>query len=99
MFSALTTADRVVVTVAPSGGGVEARLETQCHSVADARVLSSQLKTATSLLKEAISRDSQTAKDELAVFLISGSFDQNDKQVTGRWPVKRSLLGSLTAGI
>ncbi len=99
LLSALTGADRVIFQVNASPTGIEARLEAPCRSVTDARVLTSQLKTTTAMLKEAVTKDPQTAKDDLAVFLTSGGFDQKDKTVLGRWPVPVGLLQSLTSGI
>lgn len=99
LLSALTGADRVILQVNATPTGIEAKMEAPCRSVTDARVLTSQLKNTTTMLKEAVTRDPQTAKDDLAVLLTSGGFDQKDKTVLGRWPVPKGLLESLTAGI
>ena len=99
MLSALQTADRIVVTLGPSSGGIEARLETVCKTPVDAGVLASQLRNITATLKEGLSRDAEAQKDELAAMLTAGSFDQSERRVTGRWPVSKGLLDSLTAGI
>ena len=100
MLSALTTADRVLITFRATGGSsVEARLEATCRTQDDAKVLASQLRTTTATLKEALTRDKKAADDEVVVLLTGGSFDQNDRRVTGRWPVRKSLLDALTAGI
>jgi hypothetical protein len=99
MLSALATTDRVLITFQPAEGGIEARLETTCRTAGDARVLASQLRTTTASLKEALSQDKQSAQDDLALALTAGTFDQNDRKVTGKWPVRKGLLDSLTAGI
>lgn len=99
MLSALTSADRVIITLGTAGPGIEAHMEATCRTQDDARVLASQLRTTTSLFKEALARDKKVADDEVAMLLTTGSFDQADRRVTGRWPVRKSLLDALTAGI
>ncbi len=103
MLSALQSADRITLTIAPVSadpdGGIEARLETICRTPGDAGVLTSQLRTTTATLKEAVARDKEAQKDELAAMLTAGRFDQSDRRVTGTWPIRKSLLDSLTAGI
>jgi hypothetical protein len=44
MLSALTTADRVLITLGPAGQGIEAQLIATCRTQGDARVLISQLR-------------------------------------------------------
>jgi hypothetical protein len=97
IFAALQNTDRVVVTVQPSGNGIEARMDANCRSTADAAVLASQLRLATSTLREALTADKQN--DDLAAMLKSGTFEENGSRVVGRWPVQKTLLDSLTAGI
>jgi hypothetical protein len=99
LLSALTSADRVVITLGPAKSGIEAHMEATCRTQDDARVLASQLRSATALLKEALTRDERPADNEVATLLTSGSFDQTDRRVTGRWPVRKSLLDALTDGI
>jgi hypothetical protein len=99
MLSALTTADRVVITVGPAGTGIEAHLEATCRTADDAKVLASQLKTTTATIKAALAHDKQVGDDELAALLTGGHFDQADRRVTGTWPVKKSLLDTLMEGI
>jgi hypothetical protein len=99
MLSALTSADRVIITLGTAGSGIEAHMEATCRTQDDARILASQLRTATALFKEALARDKKVADDEVAMLLTSGSFDQTDRRVTGRWPVRKGLLDALTAGI
>jgi hypothetical protein len=103
MLSALTSADRIVITVGPAGTGIEAGIEAHmdatCRTPEDARILAGQLRSTTALLRETFARDKKVADDEFAALLTGGSFDQTDRKVTGRWPVRKSLLESLTAGI
>jgi hypothetical protein len=99
MLSAFTGAERVVLTVGPSGSGLDARLETNCHTESEARLLASQLKSTASLVKDAIPRDPAFRNDDLARSLAAGTFEQQGLKVTGRWPVSKGLIDSLTAGI
>jgi hypothetical protein len=99
MLSALTNADRVIITLGPAGQGLEAHMEATCRTQDDARILASQLRSTTALLKEALTRDKKAADDEVVTLLTGGSFDQMDRRVTGRWPIRKSLLDALTAGI
>jgi hypothetical protein len=99
MLSALQNTDRITVTLGTAPTGMQARLETVCKTAVDAGVLASQLRITTASLKEALARDKDAQNDELAAALISGSFDQNDRKVVGTWPVRKSLLESLTSGI
>jgi hypothetical protein len=99
MLSALTNAERIVITLGPAGKTIEARMEATCRTPDDAKTLASRLRSVTTLLKEAAARDKQPADDEITALLTSGSFDQNDRRVNGKWPVRRTLLDALTAGI
>ncbi|HTA42165.1 MAG TPA: hypothetical protein VK789_06950 [Bryobacteraceae bacterium] len=101
MLSALTNADRVVLTFGPEGQGIVAEMDATCRTQDDARVLESQLRSMTGLLKEALTRDkTRSASDnELAATLIAGRFAQTDRRVTGKWPVQKSLLDAFTSGL
>jgi len=99
MLSALTTADRLVVTVTPSGSGLAAKMEATCRTKDDARVLASQLRTVTAKLKEATQENKQAQADELVQVLIGGTFDDNGAHVNGSWPFSKALIASLTSGI
>lgn len=101
MLSALTSADHVVITFGPTPQGIEAKMEATCRTKDDAKVLASQLRSTTAMLKEALTLDkkAKVGDDELVTLLTAGSFDQTDRLVTGKWPVRKSLLDALTAGI
>jgi len=99
MLSALTNADRLVVTVGPSGNGLDAKMEATCRTKDDARVLASQLRTVTAKLKEALAQNKQVQSDELVQVLVGGTFDDNGVRVNGSWPFSKSVIASLTAGI
>jgi hypothetical protein len=101
MLSALTTADRVVITFGPgtqgatqgAAQGIEATLEATCRTQDDARILASQLSSMTAMLKK------NAADNEVAATLAAGSFNQTDRRVTGKWPLRKSLLDALTNGL
>lgn len=99
MLSALTGADRVVITFVPDGQGIEAHMEANCRTPEDAKALADQLRTTTRLLKQAAARDAGSADDEVTALLTAGSFNQTDRRVDGKWPVRKSLLSALTDGI
>lgn len=99
LLSALQSTERVLLTAGPVPAGIEARFETTCRTPDEAKVLASQLRIATSTLKDGVARDRQIQNDELAVALSSGNFDQTGRKVIGRWPLKKSLFGLLTQGI
>lgn len=99
LLSALTTADRVVITFNPGPQGIEARMDATCRTQADAHVLESQLQSTTGLLKDAMARDKTVSDNELAAMLTAGNFDQTGRNVTGKWPMRKSLLDALTSGL
>ncbi len=103
MLSALGNVQRVVLTVSPGGSGIEAgieaHLETNCRTQDEARFLASQLRSTTALLKDVVPRDRNIQNDDLARALAAGVFEQAGLRVTGRWPVSKSLIESLTSGI
>jgi hypothetical protein len=98
MLSAMTGAERVVITVG-AVSQAKARMETICHTPAEAQLLLSQLRSSTGLVKEALVKDAAMRDDELARALSAGVFEQSGPKVTGRWPVSRNLIDSLTAGM
>jgi hypothetical protein len=99
MLSALTRADRVVITVAPSGKTLTAKMEATCRTPDDARILASQLRTMTATLKESAVQNQQVSNDELARLLLGGTFDESGTHVNGQWPFDKGLIASLTSGI
>ena len=99
MLSALTTADRVVVSMAPYSGGMEARMDATCRNQDDAGVLASQLRNTAGLIREGMARSTVPRDDEFARMLAGGTFDHTGNRVAGRWPVAKGLLESLTSGI
>ena len=51
------------------------------------------------MLKEALLTDEEAIQDDLARALAAGRFDAAGPHVTGRWPVAKNLIESLTSGI
>lgn len=98
MLSALAGADRILITFGPAGKNIEARMEATCRTPEDAKALATQLRSVTTLLREAAARD-KPSDDEFTALLTSGSFDQKERRVNGKWPVSRTLLDALTSGI
>ena len=99
VFSALINADRVVVTLMPAAHGIEAEMDASCRSADDARVLASQLRTTTRMIKESLAANKQTQQDDLARMLAGGSFDETERRVTGKWPLDRHIFDTLTEGL
>lgn len=99
MLSALTSADRIVITFGPGAQGIEAEMNATCRTPDDARVLEGQLRSLTSLLKQALGRDKNSSDNEISAMLMAGSFSQTDRKVIGKWPVRKSLLDALTSGL
>ena len=97
-LSGVINADRLVFTISQVGQGIELRMQATCRSLDDARILQSQLRSNTTLLKEAIAKG-PAAADDLTRTLAAGNFDQTEKLVAGKWPLSRALLDSLTSGI
>ena len=98
VFSGLMQAERVVFTIGAVAGKVEARMEAACKSDDDARILLAQMRNSVALLKEASARP-QTESGDLVRALLAGAFEQSGRRVTGKWPLAKDLIESLTAGL
>jgi len=96
-LSGIITADRVVFTGNQAGQGIELRMSATCRTVDEARTLASQLSSSTSQIREAIAKGA--ASEELVRVLASGRFDQQNKTVSGTWPLSHTILQTLGAGI
>jgi hypothetical protein len=46
-----------------------------------------------------VARDKDSQNDELTAMLAAGNFEQTGIKVIGTWPVQKSLLEALTAGL
>ena len=98
VFSGLVQADRVIFTAGASATGVEVRMDAACKSETDARILVSQLENSVSLLKDAAARN-QADTSPLSNVLMGGSFTQAGARVTGKWPLGKDLIDTLTEGL
>lgn len=98
-LTALARADRIVITAAQASGGIQAHMEATCRTASDAAVLASQLRSTTGMIRDTLMTDKEASRDELARTLAAGTFDNSGPRVTGAWPVAKSLIESLTAGI
>jgi hypothetical protein len=98
-LTALSRADRIVITAGQGGGGIQAHMEATCRTSSDAAVLASQLRTTTGILRDTLMTDKEASRDELARTLAAGTFDNSGARVTGAWPIAKGLIESLTAGI
>jgi hypothetical protein len=87
--SALTGANRVTLTAAPSGAAFEARLDAICRDAQQAGALTMQLRTLTNMLP----RDA----GGVAGLLRSGTFEQSSSHVFGHWPVSTDFVQSIAA--
>ena len=97
--AALSSADKILLSLGPEGEKLEARLLVTCRTSDDAAALAGQLQHATSLVREMMARDKQqpNAKD-LSGVLTAGVFQQSGRRVLGRWPLPTAFLESLAGG-
>ncbi|HKD05059.1 MAG TPA: hypothetical protein VKB79_04075 [Bryobacteraceae bacterium] len=98
-LTALSRAERIVITAAQGNGGIQAHMEATCRTSSDAAVLASQLRSTTGILRDTLMTDKEASRDELARTLAAGTFDNSGARVTGAWPIAKGLIESLTAGI
>jgi hypothetical protein len=100
MFArSLERAQAVTLAVVPESDGFAATLKVRCASVADATALAADLSKTTGLLRAMIEREHQKANPaDLSGFLTSGAFRSEGAQVSGYWPIARSLIENLLGG-
>lgn len=102
MLSALTTADRIILTVSPDPqqkSAVEAKLDASCRTKDDAGVLASQLRNTAGIIREGIAKKTVPQDDDFARLLAAGTFEQAGTRVSGKWPLAKTFIDSLTAGL
>jgi hypothetical protein len=96
---AMGSAEKVLLSLAGSGGRMEVQLDATCRSAQDASTLAFQLEGLTRLLKAMIAREKQTPNPgDLSGVLAAGSFRQVDRHVLGRWPIEPAFLESILGG-
>jgi hypothetical protein len=100
MFArSLERAQAVTLAVVPEGDRFAAKLKVRCASAPDATALAADLSKTTGLLREMIAREHQKANPaDLSGFLTSGAFRSEGAQVSGYWPIARSLIENLLGG-
>ena len=98
-LSPLAQAQSVVFAIGPDGQKLQIRIEVLCATPEAAAAVEHQLTSTTDLLRKMIERDHLTpnARD-LTNVLLGGKFQQQDKRVTGTWPVERAFVEALAAG-
>jgi hypothetical protein len=98
-LSPLAQAQRVVFVVGPQGDQLRVRVEVACESPEAAAALAKQLTDSTGLLNKMLARDHMTPNPhDLSAVLAGGKFEQQDKRVTGTWPLDRGFVESLASG-
>lgn len=98
--SALGVSESVTMTLGPAtdggtAGNYEARLNAQCRTAEDARIMTVQLSKLTEMLKGLMGK---AKSEDFASAIAAGSFSQTGTKVNGLWPLRKELLESL-AGV
>ncbi len=95
----LSQAERVVFAVGPSGPRWQIRLDASCATPDSAAAVAQKLTATTDLLKKMLEREKMTPNPrDLSGVLVAGTFQQQDRRVTGSWPVERGFLETLASG-
>ena len=98
-LSPLAQAQQVVFAIGPDGQRLRIRLEVSCATPESAAALAKQLTSTTDLLKKMLEREKMTPNPrDLSGVLVAGTFQQEDKRVTGTWPVERGFIEALASG-
>ena len=97
---ALADADEVVVSVGPRGEDFQANLSVNCRTETDASGLVRELENDTNLLRSLIARENRSPNpNDLSGVLTSGTFSARGRQVSGHWPITKTLVrDTLTGG-
>lgn len=98
--SAVRGARHVLLGVAPEGQGLEARMRAEFASPKEAADRRAELEQATELLRKFFARDQQKPNPaDLSGLLTVGRFEQKQTEVNGFWPLDRTILERLVAGL
>jgi hypothetical protein len=98
-LSPMAQAEHVVFAIGPEGDRLHVRLDVSCATPESAAALAKQLTSTTDLLKKMLERDKMTPNPrDLSGVLVAGSFQQQDKRVTGTWPIDRGFVEALASG-
>lgn len=100
MFAhSIEQADYAMLTLAPDGQRLAAKLDVHCNDAKDAADIAGELSHATTLLREMIAREHQTPNPaDFSGVLTSGTFWSQGNRVYGNWPIERSFLQTLLGG-
>jgi hypothetical protein len=101
MFAhSIEQADFAMLTFAPDGQRLAARLDVRCNDPRDAAEIAGELSHATSLLREMIAREHQAPNPaDFSGVLTSGSFWSQGDRVYGKWPIERAFIENLLGGV
>ncbi len=96
LLSPIARAESLIVALGPKGEQFQLRVEVSCRTKDVAESMSKDLSSALRLLQQ-LSQQSGDEKNEsgLGPALLSGTFQQNDTQVTGTWPIQRRFMENL----
>lgn len=98
-LSPLARAQHVTFAIGPAGKGLQIRLEVACDSSETAAAVAAQLTKTTDLLRKMLERDHMTPnKNDLSGLLVAGNFSQQEKTVSGTWPLDPGFVESLASG-
>ncbi len=98
-LSPLAQADRVTFAIGPDGNRLRIRVEALCATPEVAAAMAKKLTDTTDLLKKMLEREKMTPNPrDLSGVLVAGTFQQQDKRVTGTWPIERGFVEALASG-
>lgn len=96
--TALTDAQRVTLALGPREQRFEAFLDVSYQNPDQARQAMRELQAATTLLQRMIAREHKEPNDrDLSGILTKGEFRAEGARLSGKWPIERAFLESLTA--
>lgn len=94
--AALGTSELVSFTLGPAAdGGFEAKVNAQCRTAEDARVMTVQLTKLTEMLKGFLGK---SKGEDFGSLIAAGGFSQSGTNVYGVWPVRKGLIENLAGG-
>jgi hypothetical protein len=97
--SAAKSAEKLTFTLGAAGNSFQANMEVLCRTQQDAESMAAQLRQVTETLRRYIERERQQPNPkDLSGVLTAGTFQSQERRVTGRWPIERAFLESLAAG-
>ena len=97
--SALEDANRVALSLGPSGDHLQVSLDADCRNVEDASHLLVQLEQTTDYLRRLIAREHQAPNPrDLSGVLTAGNFRRDDRHVLGSWPIGRPFIDAVVNG-